>query len=60
MHGNGPARAPDDDLSAWAKELYDLAAAPHQLEIVAGSDGHGVAVFDDDPTLQQRILTVYY
>ena len=29
---------------------------PRQLEIVAGSSGHGVSVFADDPTLQQRVL----
>ena len=46
----------DGKRATWAKELYDLATAPRQLEIVAGSHGHGVAVFDDDPTLQQRIL----
>lgn len=46
----------DGKRATWAKELYDLAAAPRQLEIVAESYGHGVAVFDDDPTLQQRVL----
>lgn len=46
----------DGKRAAWASELYEMAAPPRQLEIVAGSSGHGVSVFDDDPTLQQRIL----
>lgn len=42
--------------AAWASELYEMAAPPRQLEVVAGSSSHGVSVFDDDPMLQQRIL----
>lgn len=42
--------------AVWASELYAMTGEPRQLEIVAGSSGHGVSVFEDDPTLQQRIL----
>lgn len=46
----------DGMRAMWASELFEVSADPRQLEIVAGSSGHGVAVFEDDPTLQQRIL----
>jgi dipeptidyl aminopeptidase/acylaminoacyl peptidase len=46
----------DGKRAAWASELYELTNGPRQLEIVGGSSGHGVSVFDDDPELQQRIL----
>ena len=46
----------DGQRAIWASELYAMTEAPHQLEVVAGSSGHGVAVFADDPTLQERIL----
>jgi dipeptidyl aminopeptidase/acylaminoacyl peptidase len=42
--------------AVWASELYAMTGEPHQLEIVAGSSGHGVAIFDDDPALQQQVL----
>jgi len=46
----------DGKRATWARELYELSSEPRQLEIVAGSKGHGVAVFKDDPKLQGRIL----
>ncbi len=46
----------DGQRAVWASELYAMTGEPRQLEIVAGSSGHGVSVFDDDPTLQQRIM----
>jgi dipeptidyl aminopeptidase/acylaminoacyl peptidase len=46
----------DGQRAEWAADLYAMTEAPHQLEIVAGSSGHGVSVFADDPTLQERIL----
>ena len=46
----------DGRRAAWASDLYAMTAEPHQLEIVAGSSGHGVSVFEDDPMLQQRVL----
>jgi len=46
----------DGQRAAWAAELYAMTGEPRQLEIVAGSSGHGVSVFEDDPTLQQRIV----
>lgn len=42
--------------AAWASELFDRSAKPRRLEIVKGSGGHGVAVFDHDPTLTSRIM----
>jgi len=42
--------------AVWAAELYEMTGEPRQLEIVAGSSGHGVSVFDDDPALQQQVL----
>jgi len=49
-------REQDGKRAAWAGELYELSSEPRRLEIVAGSKGHGVAVFEDDPGLQGRIL----
>ncbi len=46
----------DGQRAVWASELYAMTGEPRQLEIVAGSSGHGVSVFEDDPTLQQRIM----
>lgn len=46
----------DGQRAIWASELYAMTEEPRQLEIVAGSSGHGVSVFVDDPTLQERIL----
>lgn len=46
----------DGQRAIWASELYAMTEEPRQLEIVAGSGGHGVSVFADDPTLQQRVL----
>ena len=42
--------------AVWASELYAMTGEPRQLEIVDGSSGHGVSVFDDDPALQQQVL----
>ena len=42
--------------AGWAKEIFDLTEKPKQLEIVKGSSQHGVSVFKDDPSLQERIL----
>jgi len=46
----------DGKRAAWARALFELAAEPRMLDVVAGSNGHGVAIFDDDPELQQRIV----
>jgi dipeptidyl aminopeptidase/acylaminoacyl peptidase len=46
----------DGQRAVWAADLFALTEAPRQLEIVTGSSGHGVSVFADDPTLQERIL----
>ena len=46
----------DGQRAIWASELYAMTEEPRQLEIVAGSSGHGVSVFVDDPTLQEHIL----
>jgi len=46
----------DGQRAVWASELYAMTEEPRQLEIVDGSAGHGVAIFDDDPALQQQIL----
>lgn len=40
----------------WAAELFEMTDAPRKLEIVAESDGHGVSIFADDPSLQERVL----
>ncbi len=40
----------------WAAELFELTDAPRKLEIVAASSAHGVSIFDDDPSLQDRVL----
>ncbi len=39
----------------WAAELHQQTAEPSQLEITPGS-GHGVAIFNTDPTVPDRIL----
>ncbi len=41
---------------SWAEELYGVTADPSRLEIVAGSNGHGVTVFADDPSLTNRVM----
>ena len=46
----------DGQRAVWASELYAMTGEPRQLEIVDGSGGHGVAIFDDDPALQQHVL----
>ena len=40
----------------WAAELFEMTDAPSKLEIVADSSAHGVSIFIDDPTLQDRVL----
>ena len=40
----------------WAEELFERTARPRKIEIIEGSSGHGVAVFNDDPGLASRIL----
>ena len=46
----------DGQRAVWAADLFAMTEAPRQLEIVAGSSGHGVSVFADDPALQKRVL----
>ncbi len=46
----------DGARAEWARELYAVTAEPRRLEIVPESFGHGVSIFDDDPTLQDRIV----
>ena len=46
----------DGQRAIWAADLFAMTEEPRQLEIVAGSSGHGVSVFEDDPILQQRVL----
>lgn len=41
----------------WAHEMYEMTAEPRALEIVEGSSAHGVSIFDDDPELENKILT---
>ena len=41
---------------SWAEELYAVTANPRRLEIVASSNGHGVSIFADDPSLANRVM----
>lgn len=40
----------------WAEELFERTASPRKIEIIENSNGHGVSVFNDDPSLTKRIL----
>ena len=40
----------------WARELYEVTGDPRLVEIVPKSSGHGTTIFEDDPTLEDRIL----
>ena len=40
----------------WAEELFERTSSPRKIEIVENSNGHGVSIFKDDPTLAARIL----
>ncbi len=40
----------------WAEELFERTAHPRKIEIIENSNGHGVSVFNDDPSLASRIL----
>jgi len=40
----------------WAEELFERTKSPRKIEFVENSNGHGVAIFDDDPGLADRIL----
>ena len=42
--------------AAWAEELFERTASPRKIEIIENSNGHGVSILDDDPTLSDRIL----
>lgn len=46
----------DGRRAEWATELFEMTGAPRKLEIIAESEGHGVSIFADDPSLQERIL----
>lgn len=46
----------DGQRAEWASEMYGLTRGPRKLEITAGSSGHGVSIFNDDSSLQMRIL----
>ncbi len=41
----------------WAEELFEQTASPRKIEIIEGSNGHGVSIFNDDPSLARRILS---
>ncbi len=41
----------------WAEELFERTSHPRKIEIVEGSNGHGVSIFNDDPSLASRILS---
>jgi dienelactone hydrolase len=45
----------DGDRARWANEVFQRTTPPRRLEISDGS-GHGVAMFDEDPTVPDRIL----
>ncbi len=42
--------------ATWANELYGFTSEPRLVEVVAGSSGHGVAIFQSDPGLLDRIV----
>jgi len=42
--------------AAWAKEMYGKTTAPKKLEIIKGSNKHGVSIFTDAPMLADHIL----
>jgi pimeloyl-ACP methyl ester carboxylesterase len=42
--------------AVWANELLGFTTAPRLVEVVANSSAHGVAIFNSDPTLLQRIV----
>ena len=46
----------DGKRAEWAAELFEMTGAPRKLEIVAESAGHGVSIFTDDPSLQERVF----
>ena len=46
----------DGKRAKWAAELHKIASAPKRLEIIKGSNAHGVHIFKDDAGLQDRIL----
>lgn len=45
----------EGDRARWANEMFQQTIPPRQLEITGGS-GHGVAIFDEDPTVPDRII----
>ncbi len=47
----------DGKRALWAEEIFNAAEDPRQIEIVSGSKEHGVAIFSDDPDLQNQILS---
>ncbi len=46
----------DGKRAEWATELFEMTDEPRKLEIVAESAGHGVSIFTDDPSLQERVF----
>lgn len=47
----------DGKRAFWAEEIFNAAENPRQIEIVSGSQEHGVSIFSDDPMLQTKILS---
>jgi hypothetical protein len=47
----------DGKRAVWAQEIFNAADNPRQIEIVSGSNRHGVSIFSDDPALQDKILS---
>jgi dienelactone hydrolase len=47
----------DGKRALWAEEIFNAAEDPRQIEIVSGSKQHGVSIFSDDPSLQNKILS---
>lgn len=42
--------------ATWANELYGFTSEPRLVEVVPGSSAHGVAIFQSDPSLLDRIV----
>jgi len=42
--------------AVWARQLFDSTAEPRQLQIVKGSQAHGVSIFNDEPDLPSQII----
>ena len=50
-------RDQDGRRAVWAQEMYDATEPPRKVEIVEGSDGHGVSILTDSPKTADAIVT---